>query len=116
MHELPVTQGILEIAVKSAAEAGACRITAIDIVIGELSSIVDDSIQFYFDVLSRGTLAEGATLRFRREPADAACWDCGQRWQIRAPLYPVCPQCGSVRLSVTGGRAFYVDSIDVEER
>ncbi len=115
MHELPVTQGIIDVAVQAAKNNGGPRITAIDLVIGDLASIVDDSVQFYFDLLSRDTLAEGAVLRFHRRPATAACLDCQHSFTTSAPLTPACPQCGGVRLQVTGGRDFFIESIDVED-
>jgi hydrogenase nickel incorporation protein HypA/HybF len=115
MHELSVTQSILSLALEAAQGHGSGRITAIDLVIGELSSIVDDSVQFYFDILSRGTLAEGARLQFRREPATATCRDCGRQFGVSAPLSPICPACGGIRLQVTGGREFYVESIEVDD-
>ena len=86
MHELPVTHGIIDVAVKSAQRNGNRRISAIDLVIGDLSSIVDDSMQFYFDMLSKDTLAEGANCCFRREPADGTCWECGHEFTASAPL------------------------------
>jgi len=62
MHELAVTESIIEIVSRHAAEAGARKVSAINLVIGDLSSIVDDSVQFYFDYLSRDTIAAGAEL------------------------------------------------------
>ena len=114
MHELPATQGLLDVALKAAREAGAGRIEAIDLVVGDLTSFVDDSIQFYFDIMSRDTLAEGAVLRFRREPAEGECGECGHAFPVRPPVPRTCPKCDSLKLVVEGGREFYVDSIEVD--
>ena len=115
MHELPVTENILEIALDASRKNGARRITAINLVIGELSSIVDDSVQFYFDILCKGTLAENATLRFRREPSIAVCLDCAYQFNASAPLETKCPRCGGARLQVRGSREFFIESIEVED-
>ncbi len=115
MHELPVTQGILTVVLETAQENGGGSITSIDLVIGELSSIVDDSIQFYFDILSQDTPAQGAKLNFRREPGTATCWDCGHQFKTGAPLMPMCPACNSARLHVTGGKEFFIESIEVND-
>ncbi len=112
MHELPITEGILKIATEA---AGGRPITTIHLVVGELSSIVDDSVQFYFDMLSKGTLAEGAMLDFERRPATVMCRDCGQSFEVRPPLPSTCPNCGGIRLQVTGGRELRVDSIEVSD-
>lgn len=115
MHELPVTQAILDTAVNTARQAGALRIVAIDLVIGELSGIVDDSVQFYFDILSQGTLAQGAQLRFQRQPAQAVCLACGHSYNAAPPLAPFCPECGSAQVQVSGGRQFFVESIEIDD-
>jgi hydrogenase nickel incorporation protein HypA/HybF len=115
VHELPVTQGILDVSLEAARGAGARRILVINLVVGNLSSIVDDSVQFYFDILSRGTPAEGATLRFQRQPATALCRDCGHEFEATIPLTPACPSCGSARLEISGGREFRVESIEVDD-
>lgn len=115
MHELPATRGMLQVALDAAERVGAERILAIDLVVGELTSVVDDSVQFYFDIVSRGTAAEGAVLRFRREPAVLECLACGHGEDVVPPLSPTCPSCGSLRLRVHGGQAFSVESIETED-
>ncbi|HSJ07033.1 MAG TPA: hydrogenase maturation nickel metallochaperone HypA [Longimicrobiales bacterium] len=115
MHELPATKGMLDAALEAAQAAGATRVTAIDVVIGDLSSIVGDSVQFYFDLLSRDTAASGAQLRVRRVAARAECAACGGDYAVTLPLDPACNRCGAVAVTVTGGREFYVDSIEVDE-
>jgi hydrogenase nickel incorporation protein HypA/HybF len=116
MHELPITQGILDTALSAARQAGAQRVMAIDLVIGELSGIVDDSVQFYFDILSKGTPAQGAVLRFQRQPAQAVCLDCGYQYDAAPPLAPFCPACASLRVQVTGGRQFLLESIEIDDQ
>jgi Zn finger protein HypA/HybF involved in hydrogenase expression len=55
MHELQATRGILDVAWRRQPMPAPAHVLAIDVVIGEMTSIVDDSVQFYFDVLSRDT-------------------------------------------------------------
>jgi len=113
MHELGVTQNILAIALRHAEEAGATRITRLTLVVGELSSIVDESVQFYWDLIANGTLAEGATLEFRRVPAMLRCNDCQHEFRMDYETF-LCPRCGSSRVAVSGGEEFYLESIDVD--
>lgn len=120
MHELAVTQSVLDIALEHAEEAGAERIVRITLVIGDLSGIVDDSVQFYFDFLSRDTVAEGAQLAFERRPARFRCPACGEEYEPgelpRKPQFQVwaCPNCGELYPEVVGGKEFMVESIEVE--
>ena len=115
MHELSVTQSVLNIALETAQNNGAAQITAINLVIGDMTSIVDDSVQFYFDILGKDTLAQGATLNFRRESATATCLDCQHQIPVTPPLTTICPNCGSPKLTVSGGKEFYIESIEVND-
>ncbi len=115
MHELSVTQALLKTVLDAAHQAGARRVRTVHVVVGALTGIVDDSVQFYFDLLSQGTLAEDARLCFQREPARGSCQRCGHTFAVTPPLTPMCPACGSSQLQVTGGTSFYVRSIEVED-
>ncbi len=112
MHELSVTRSILQVVDEAAAGN---RVVLIRLRIGDLASIVDDSLEFYFKLLSRGTLAEGARLEFNRVRARASCRVCQSSFEVQLPLPDVCARCQSTELSVSGGTEFLVESIEVED-
>jgi hydrogenase nickel incorporation protein HypA/HybF len=111
MHELAVTESILDIALKHTPTGQ--RVRVIHLVIGQLSSIMDDSVQFYWDMVSENTAAAGAKLHFERIAAELQCRDCGERFGLSKADY-ACPACGSTQVKVVKGEEFYVESIEVE--
>lgn len=113
MHEKAVTESLLAIATQHAVKAGASRVTQLNIVIGHLSSIVGDSVQFYWDVLCQGTICEGSKLVFNRVPAELYCLNCRNTYRLDGELQP-CPQCGSSQVNITKGEEFFLDSIEIE--
>jgi hydrogenase nickel incorporation protein HypA/HybF len=113
MHELAVTESLLEIALRHGREAGAERITDLYLVIGQLSSIVDESVQFYWDLISEGSAAAGARLHFRRIPTELLCLECGTRYSPEGDEL-ACPACGSIRVQILAGEEFSLEAIDIE--
>ncbi len=114
MHELSVTESILDIAVRYASQNEAKRVTDLYLVIGRLSSIVDDSVQFYWDIVSQDTLCKGSMLHFQRVPAKMVCLDCNNEYILESDLMP-CPACGSIKTQIASGDQFYLDSIEIEK-
>lgn len=113
MHELAVTQSILEIALRHADDRKAQRISDLYLVIGQWSSAVDDSVQFYWDMISDGTIAKGAKLHFRRIAPELHCRDCDQTY-TPADHDLFCPNCHTAHTKIVHGEEFYLESIDVE--
>ncbi len=113
MHELSVTESLLNLAAQHATQARAVRVTSLQLVIGQLSTIVDESVQFYWDMISAGTICEGAQLHFERRPATLQCLDCDQVYTLNGELSD-CPRCHSARLKVVSGDEFFLESIEVE--
>ncbi len=113
MHELSVTQNLLEISLRHATSAGAKRIINIYLVIGQLSSIVDESVQFYWDIIAKDTIAEGANLHFKRVPAQMLCLDCQKRYSPNDCDFR-CPNCKGTKIKVVSGDEFMVEAIDIE--
>ncbi len=113
MHELSVTESILEISLRHAGQASAKRITNLYLVVGQLASIVDDSVQFYWDIVSKDTIADGAVLHFRRLPATLLCLECSHQYSPSGDGFS-CPQCSSDHVKVVSGDEFFMEAIDVE--
>lgn len=114
MHELSVTESILQICVENAEKQSAVKVTDVYITLGRLSSIVDDSVQFYWDLIAENTLCQGALLHFDRVPARILCLDCAAEYTLEKDLEP-CPKCHSSRIKVISGEQFLVDSIAIEK-
>ena len=112
MHELAVTESILSIANQAAAENHGSKVTDIYLVIGQLSSIVDDSVQFYWDHISQGTVSEGATLHFERRPAILRCKSCDHKYPL-GEILQRCPKCQSTDVYIESGEELLVDHIDI---
>lgn len=113
MHELSVTESLLKIAVNHAEKANAQRVTDLHIVIGDLASMVDDSIQFYWDIIAQGSIAEQAKLHFHRVPAELQCNTCSEKY-IPSDKELICPSCHGVGAKIIKGEEFFLESIDVE--
>jgi hydrogenase nickel incorporation protein HypA/HybF len=113
VHELAITQNILDIVLNEAKSAQANKVTKINLVIGELSGTVSDCVQFYFDFLKKDNAAEDATLDFKLVPAELRCRDCLTAFNPKDSAW-ICPNCKGTSLDVVSGRECYVESIEVE--
>lgn len=111
MHEMAITQGIIELCLE---HAGDRRVTALDVEIGELSSIVPDAIEFCFEACSRETQLEGARLNIIRIPGAGHCQECGRQMPLKE-LYDSCHYCGSSRVAIVTGEELRVRAIEVDD-
>jgi hydrogenase nickel incorporation protein HypA/HybF len=113
MHELAITQSMFDIVLKQAEQVNARKVTKINLVIGEMTGVVSDCIQFYIDFLSKGTIAEGVIVFVNSKPAIAKCLSCGKTFTVKEMEW-ICPHCGEISLELTGGRELFVESIEVD--
>ena len=113
MHEGTLTEDLFEHVLAHAREANALRVTRVTVTIGALSDATIESIQFYWDNLAPGTIAEGALLEFDTAPGTARCSTCGEEFTIEE-RFAVCPNCGAFPVKVTGGEGVYLASLEVE--
>lgn len=115
MHELSVTESILNVVLKHAKTNGAEKVLTISLKIGELSELVGDCIQHYFDYLSKGTIAEGAAIEVERAPIVFQCKDCNNTFEVsfRDTKDFACPACSGMKVTLISGREFYIKDITI---
>jgi hydrogenase nickel incorporation protein HypA/HybF len=112
MHELAATERLLAQAEQQASSADG-RLTDVHVVLGELSTITEEAVRFYWNLLSAGRPSAEARLHFRPQPGAWRCLDCAQGQG--AGLAEQCPACGSYRLHVIGGQDCYLAAIDIAD-
>ena len=115
MHELPILRDIVTVALKHAERAGAERVAAVDLTVGELRDLNEVWMQRYFDFVTAGTPAEGATLRVTRSRALFECHSCSATFgfDIRAGGDVSCDRCHTRDVELITGNELLIDSIDV---
>jgi hydrogenase nickel incorporation protein HypA/HybF len=124
MHELSISSAIVDTALR---HAGGRRVTLVELRVGALRQVVPESLGFYFEIVGRDTLCEGARLSQEVVPAWMRCGLCGCEWDpapeplaghdAMAPLLPTfrCPACELAGGEVVRGNELEVDSIEVAD-
>ena len=120
MYSSTVVQSILNIALETAEEYDAYRITEINVEIGKLTRITSNKIKYLFNIISKDTLAENAELKIKETEAKIKCFDCDYSGSIDSSdeeLLPIvlCPKCGSHRVNVLKGYDLNVGNITIEK-
>jgi hydrogenase nickel incorporation protein HypA/HybF len=110
MHELSVSSAVVDTVLKHAAGR---RVTLVSLRIGHLRQVVPDSLAFYFELVSRETLCEGARLEQELVPARLRCAGCEREWAPEDAWFR-CTGCGGAGEVITGDE-LEVESIEVEE-
>jgi hydrogenase nickel incorporation protein HypA/HybF len=115
MHEISIMQSILDIAIEHASANNANIIKKINLRIGELSGIVPEWMQSYFEMLSSGTIAAKAEVIVQWVPAVIKCRECGKEYRLTKedPGF-LCLGCGSTKVDLISGREYFIESIEVD--
>jgi hydrogenase nickel incorporation protein HypA/HybF len=113
MHEYSITESMLTLVLDKAREAGAGKVTRVNLVLGELSGVVGDCVRQYFEILARDTIAGGAELSCAAKPARLKCRGCRNEF-TPADHDWTCPACREVSVEIVSGRECYLESIEVE--
>jgi len=108
MHELGLTQEILEIVTQRAQKRKVKRVV---LEIGRLSCVLPDAIRFCFDLCAAGTIVEGAELEIIQPPGRGCCRQCGAALALHA-AFTRCV-CGSSDIKWLSGEELKIKEMEI---
>jgi hydrogenase nickel incorporation protein HypA/HybF len=106
MHELAITQGVVEAVTE---RTGTAPVTCVRVRVGRLAGVVPDAMRFCFELVTAGTPLEGATLEIEEPEGRGSCRSCGAEFVLADPVL-LC-DCGSADVEVIAGRELAVASV-----
>jgi hydrogenase nickel incorporation protein HypA/HybF len=115
MHELPVTERILALALKYASGQNVTRIVRIHLRINGLSDLEGEWLQNYFDYVSKNTIAENARLVIEQMPIVARCGSCEYTFEVAQEQLNdfCCPKCQAGHCTLISQREYFVENMEV---
>jgi hydrogenase nickel incorporation protein HypA/HybF len=108
MHELSLTQSIVEVCSQRAAGARVRRVT---LEIGRLTCVAPDALRFCYDVCTEGTGLEGSELEIVEIAGRARCRACGADVALADLLTPCA--CGSYDLDCIAGEDLRIKEMEL---
>lgn len=112
MHEMSLCEGIRRVIEDQARAHNVECVKRVRLEIGRFAGVETDALHFAFDVVMRGSVAEGAELVTLDLPGRALCYDCMKEVEINDRLDP-CPTCGSGKLMPQGGDEMRIKDLEV---
>lgn len=113
MHELSLSQGMMDIIREQAAREHFARVRLVRLEVGALSCVEPEALAFCFKSVTHDTVAEGAALDIVTVPGQAWCWDCEAVVDLAERGRP-CDRCGGYKLKVRDGDQIRLKELEVE--
>jgi hydrogenase nickel incorporation protein HypA/HybF len=108
VHELALADAVVQ---GVAEKTGDAKVVRVRLIVGKWTAVVPDALRFAFEICTRGTTLDGATLELKEIAAEASCRACGARFCVDDSL-ALC-DCGSADLIVDGGGELRIDEVEV---
>ena len=113
MHEMSLCEGILQILEDNAKSQQFKKVKTIWLEIGALAGVETEAMKFCFDAVTKGTLADQASLEIINKPGLAWCMKCSKNVEV-TQRFDECPDCGGYQLQVVAGDEMKIKELEVE--
>jgi len=108
MHELSLAESIVEIVTE---RTDAARVRRIRVEVGRSLAVVPEALRFCFEVVSRGSPLEEATLEVDEIPVSGWCAACDWEGILDGPV-PLCPRCTGA-MEIRSGMELRIREVEV---
>jgi len=116
VHELSIMEGVLNMIRESAVQHNISKVNRLKLVIGKLTMVLPDSLQFSFQALSsQEELFRDAVLEIEQKEIVIKCNSCQQQVTLEDGYCFVCPECGANSVEIISGRELYLDNYEGED-
>lgn len=113
MHELSLAEALIDLVEEESRKLAGARIRTVRLEIGAIAAVEPEAMRFCFDVVARGSSADGAFLDIVTVPGRGHCLDCRRDIEVFARP-TLCPQCGTARVEVTSGGGMRLKELEVD--
>ena len=113
MHEMSIAQSLLDIIFQKSRHHQVKLVSSVSLKVGELSAVETESLRFCFQVISEGTIAEGARLDIERVPIRCRCRKCGLEFTVKELSFN-CPECEGTAVEMLTGKELNLESFEAE--
>ncbi len=115
MHELSIAADIVDTVTESLAAYPGARVAEVRLRIGVLAAVIEDSLQFCWEITTQGTALEGTRLAVSTLPVVVRCAKCKEDVELEGVQSFRCPRCGEPAAEIRQGKELEVEAIEIEE-
>jgi hydrogenase nickel incorporation protein HypA/HybF len=119
MHELSLVTSIVETVTETVAAlpdaSRGARVKEVRLRVGALASVIPESLEFCWGIVSEGTALEGSRLVVDVLPVVVYCERCAEEATLDGVQSFRCPRCGEQCGKIRQGRELEIDSIEIDE-
>ena len=113
MHEMSLCESIVELVSEQAGKHHFDQAKKVVLEVGAVAGVEIEALRFGFDVVAKGSVAEGAKLEIQIVPARAHCEGCDEAFVVAQRLAS-CPVCGGFPLQLLSGDELRIKELEVE--
>ena len=115
MHELSIVSSVVDSVTEALAAYPGARVKEVRLRVGALAAVVEDSLQFCYELATADTPLQGSKLIVTTLPVIMHCDRCAQDVEIEGLQSFRCPRCGEPVGDLRQGRELEIESFEIDE-